>query len=338
MEREDGGAVPAARTARLRRWLRWGADSTGRSPWARGRVVASLAVLTAALLAFHSAVPNTAVRLGSLLETFLPWLGLAVPLLLVLALLRRSAIALVALLLPAAVWGGLFGGRMTAGDRGAHDIMAVQHNVSDVNADPSGTARALIEAGPDLIALEELTSSALPVYERELASEYPHRAVRGTVGLWSKYPLTGVRAVDIRPQGVGKDWNRGVRASARTPRGDVAVYVAHLPSVRVQVRGFSSGRRDESAGLLGAALAAEKLDRVILLGDLNSTVDDRGLDPVTGRLDSTGRNFAFSWPAAFPVSRIDHIMTRSATVNHVRTLPATGSDHLPVAAGITLDP
>ncbi|MFG2500486.1 endonuclease/exonuclease/phosphatase family protein [Streptomyces sp. NPDC048441] len=314
-------------------------DATGRSAWARGRVLASLAVLTAALLAFHSAVPNTVGRLGSLLETFLPWLGLAVPLLLVLALLRRSAGALVALLLPAAVWATLFGGRMATEDRGAYDITAVQHNVSDVNADPAGTARALTGAGPDLIALEELTSAALPVYERVLAPEYPYRAVRGTVGLWSKYPLTDVRPVDIRPEGVGKDWNRGVRSTARTPWGDVAVYVAHLPSVRVQWHGFSSGRRDESAGLLGVVLAAEQLDKVVLLGDLNSTVDDRGLTPVTSRMrmDSAARDLAFSWPAAFPVSRIDHIMTRSATVTHVRSLPATGSDHLPVAAAITLD-
>ncbi|MGW6022222.1 endonuclease/exonuclease/phosphatase family protein [Streptomyces sp. NPDC055099] len=301
-------------------------------------MLAAQAALTAAVLVFHSAVPNTVGRVGSLLETFLPWLGLAVPLLLVLALLRRSALALVALLLPVAAWGILFGGRATAGGGGAHDITAVQHNVSDVNADPAGTARALSDAGPDLIALEEVTPSALPAYEKELAPKYPHRAVRGTVGLWSKHPLTDVRAVDIRPEGVGKGWNRGVRATARTPWGAVAVYVAHLPSVRVQWNGFSSGRRDESAGLLGAALAAEKLEKVILLGDLNGTVDDRGLDPVLTRLDSAGREFAFSWPASFPVSRIDHVMTRSATVTDVRTLPATGSDHLPVTAGITFAP
>ncbi|WP_160509998.1 endonuclease/exonuclease/phosphatase family protein [Streptomyces sp. BA2] len=313
-------------------------DAKGRSPWTRGRILAALAVLTAALLAFHSAVPNTVGRFGSLLETFLPWLGLAVPLLLALALLRRSALALAALLLPVAAWGILFGGRVTAGDDGSHDITAVQHNVSDVNTDPAGTARALSDSGPDLIALEELTPTALRTYERELAPEYPYRAVRGTVGLWSKHPLTDIRAVDIRPEGVGKDWNRGMRAKARTPWGDVAVYVAHLPSVRVQWHGFSSGRRDESADLLGAVLAAEALEKVILLGDLNGTVDDRGLDPVTTRLDSVGRDFAFSWPASFPVSRIDHIMARSATVTHVRTLPATGSDHLPVAAGISLAP
>jgi vancomycin resistance protein VanJ len=333
------------RIAGARRWLRRGGDrphrgtdGSGHSPWARGRIIASLAVLTGCLLAFHSAVPNTVGRLGSLLETFLPWLGLAVPLLLVLALLRRSATALVALLLPAVVWMGLFGGLPGEGEAAAHDLTAVQHNVSDVNADPAGTARALAGSGPDLIALEELTSSALPEYERALAPEYPYRAVRGTVGLWSKYPLSQVGPVDIRPSGVGHDWNRGVRSRMRTPWGDVAVYVAHLPSVRVKLHGFSSGRRDESAGLLGAVLDAERLDEVILLGDLNGTLEDRGLGPVTSRLHTAEGDFAFSWPAGFPVSRIDHIMARSATVTYVRTLPATGSDHLPLTAGIALHP
>jgi vancomycin resistance protein VanJ len=277
-------------------------------------------------------------RLGSLLETFLPWLGLAVPVLFVLALLRRSVTALVALLLPTAVWGNLFGGLLLAEDRGAHDIVALQHNVSDENTDPVGTAGALIAAAPDFVALEELTSAALSVYATALASDYPYRAVEGTVGLWSKYPLSDVRPLDIKPEGIREDWSRGMRSSARTPWGDIAVYVAHLPSVRVRWNGFSTGWRDESAELLGAAIAAEKLDEVILLGDLNSTVDDRGLAPVTSQMPSAGRDFAFSWPAAFPVSRIDHVMTRSATVTNVWTLPATGSDHLPIAAGIKLDP
>lgn len=343
MERAGGGVASGARVAALRRRLRridwrYGRKDAGdRSPWTRGRVLASLAALTAGLLAFHSAVPNAVGRVGSLLETFLPWLALAVPLLLVAALLRRSALALVALLLPAAVWAHLFGGLLLAGDRGAYDIMAVQHNVSDENADLEGTATALIEAAPDFVALEELTSSALPVYETALASDYPFHAVVGTVGLWSKYPLSDVRPLDIKPEGIRENWNRGVRSTARTPWGDIAVYVAHLPSVRIRWNGFSSGWRDESAGLLGEAIAAEKLDRMILLGDLNSTVDDRGLAPVTSRMDSTGRAFAFSWPAAFPVSRIDHVMARSATVTNVRPLPATGSDHLPIAAAIRLD-
>ncbi|MET9323510.1 endonuclease/exonuclease/phosphatase family protein [Streptomyces sp. NPDC003038] len=320
MERENGDAAREPRS--------------GWSGWARGRVLASSAVLTACLLAFHSAVPNTAGRLGSLLEAFLPWLGLAVPVLLVLALVRRSRTALVALLLPAAVWAYVFGGLLLPDGRGPHDVTALQHNVSDENADPAGTARALIEAAPELLALEELTPSALPVYETTLAADYPYHAVEGTVGLWSKHPLTDVRRLDIKPEGIGAGWSRGLRAGVLAPRGEIAVYVAHLPSVRIRWSGFDSAWRDESAGLLGAAIAAEKVDRVILLGDLNSTVDDRGLAPLTSRLNSPERGFAFSWPAAFPVSRIDQIMTRAATVGDVRTLPATGSDHLPIVARI----
>ncbi|MEW2399244.1 endonuclease/exonuclease/phosphatase family protein [Streptomyces sp. NPDC046862] len=329
-------AAEPRRLGRQADWLRWVKGPADRSPWTRGRVLATLAVLTAGLLAFHSAVPNAVGHLGSLLETFLPWLGLTVALLLVPALVRRSAIAMVALLLPSAVWAHLFGGRLVAGDRGAHDIVAVQHNVSDENTDPTGTAAALIEDAPDFVALEELTSSALPVYERALAGDYPFHAVVGTVGIWSRHPLSDVRPVDVRPEGIPEDWNRGMRSTARTPWGDIAVYVVHLPSVRIGIRGFGAGPRDESAGLLGDAIAAENLDKVVLLGDLNSTVDDRGLAPVTSRMDSAGRNFAFSWPAAFPLARIDHVMTRSATLTDVRTLPATGSDHLPIAASIGL--
>lgn len=334
---ESVAATPRWRPIHVGRWRRrWGKDAKGRSSWARGRVLASLAVLTSGLMAFHRIVPNTVGHLGSLLEAFLPWLGLAVPVLLLLALLRRSATALVFLLLPAAVWANLFGALLLPGDRGAHDITAVQHNVSDENTVPVGTAEAIIKATPELIALEELTPPASALYERALAPDYPYHAVEGTVGLWSKYPLADVRQLDIKPKGIEEGWSRGLRAAARTPWGEVAVYVAHLPSVRVRLTGFDSGWRDESAGLLGTAIAAEKLDKVILLGDFNSTVDDRGLAPVTSQMNPPARDFAFSWPAVFPVSRIDHIMTRSATVTGARTLPATGSDHLPIAAGIKL--
>ncbi|MEV0021325.1 endonuclease/exonuclease/phosphatase family protein [Streptomyces atroolivaceus] len=302
----------------------------------RGRAVALLCLLVAVLLVRPGLVPNTPGRVGSLLETFLPWLGLAVPVLLVPALLRRSFLASAALLLPVAAWSVSFGGLVSTGDRPAEGTFTVvQHNVSDVNPDPAATARALAGTDAGLIALEELTATALPAFEAALAADHPHHATRGTVGLWSKYPLSDVRLVDIRPSGVGEGWNRGLRATARTPRGEVAVYVAHLPSVRIgPATGLTSGRRDESAVLLAEAIAAEPLERVILLGDLNGTLDDRGLEPVGSLMSRPGPGFAFSWPAGFPVARIDQVLARSATVTRVRSLPATGSDHLPVAADI----
>ncbi|MGW5126257.1 endonuclease/exonuclease/phosphatase family protein [Streptomyces sp. NPDC004069] len=307
------------------------------SPWRRGRVLAALAVLTAGLLAFHRAVPNSVGRAGSLLEAFLPWLGLVVVVLFALALLRRSAVALVALLLPVAAWTYLFGGLLLPGTApGARHLVVVQHNVSDENADPAGTARALADAGPDLIALEELVPPALAVYERTLATAYPYHEVRGTVGIWSRHPLTGTRTLDIKPRGITEVWSRGLRTVAHTPHGPVAAYVAHLPSLRVRASGLTSGRRDESALLLGEAVAAEEVRTVILLGDLNSTVEDRGLAPLTSRLNVAERGLALSFPAAFPLARIDQVMARSASVAEIRTLPATGSDHLPVAARVEL--
>ncbi|MDT0614056.1 endonuclease/exonuclease/phosphatase family protein [Streptomyces lancefieldiae] len=316
-------------------WRRRAGARAG-SAWTRGRALAAAAVLTAALLVFHRAVPNTAVGLGSLLESFLPWLGLVVVVLLALALLRRSALALVALLLPVAAWTYLFGPLLLpAPDSGPEDLVVVQHNVSDENTDPAGTARALAAAEPDLIALQELVRPALDVYVRTLAPDYPYRTVRGTVGLWSKHPLTADRTLDIKPRGIEEEWSRGLRAAVRTPHGEIAVYVAHLPSVRVGAGGLASSWRDESAGLLGRAVAAEELNTVILLGDLNGTVDDRALDPLTTRLNVAERGVALSFPAAFPLARIDQVMARSATVGRIRALPATGSDHLPVVARVT---
>ncbi|MDX3094828.1 endonuclease/exonuclease/phosphatase family protein [Streptomyces sp. ME19-03-3] len=314
-----------------------GAAGNGRAWFGRRRgdgVLAALPLLLALLIVCHAAVPNGPGRLGSLLETFLPWLGLGLPLLLCVALLRRSGTALYASLVPAAAWFATFGSLSGPHGGSAHDLVVTQHNVSDENADPQGTARRLLAAEGDLIALEELTPSLLPEFGAALEADYPHHASYGTVGLWSKYPLVDERRVDIRPEGLGEDWDRCLRATARTPHGDVAVYVAHLPSLRLRPTGFGSARRDESAALLGTAIAAERLDRVILLGDLNGTVDDRGLAPLTEQLDTPRSGHAFSWPARFPLARIDQVLARSARVSDVRTLPPTGSDHLPIEARV----
>jgi vancomycin resistance protein VanJ len=78
---------------------------------------------------------------------------------------------------------------------------------------------------------------------------------------------------------------------------------------------------------------------VVLLGDLNGTTDDRAFDPLTSRLRSAqqvaGAGFGFTWPAGFPVVRIDQILVRGVEPRRAWVLPATGSDHLPVAASVS---
>jgi vancomycin resistance protein VanJ len=118
------------------------------------------------------------------------------------------------------------------------------------------------------------------------------------------------------------------------------VYVAHLGSVRVNPRaGFWTASRDIGVQAIGKAIAAERNERVVLLGDLNGTTDDRAFDHITSQLHSTqdtaGNGFGFTWPASFPIVRFDQILVRGVTPKSSWVLPATGSDHLPVAAGIS---
>ncbi|MEN3585539.1 endonuclease/exonuclease/phosphatase family protein [Streptomyces sp. ZYX-F-203] len=335
---DDEGSRPVPRGDRLRRLLaRYAGGWRERRTWRRGLITAALALASAAVMAGHAFIPNTVGNLGSLVETFLPWLGLSVPLLLIVALARRSASALIAVVVPSVVWMSMFGGLLSDKTGSGGDLTVVTHNVNADNLDPGGTARAVAAAGADVLALEELKESAVPTYEEALASGYPYHEVVGTVGLWSKYPLSDARSVDIE-----LGWERAMRATVDAPAGRVAVYVAHLPSVRVRLEaGFTAGQRDESADALGAAITGERLDRVVLLGDLNGTMNDRSLQAVTSQMRSTqgaaGDGFGFSWPASFPMARIDQIMVKGVEPVASWTLPATGSDHLPVAARVSFD-
>jgi vancomycin resistance protein VanJ len=304
--------------------------------WRRGWVIAVLAVLSALPLILHRYVPNSFGNLGSLLDTFLPWAGLAIPLLGIAALVRRSATAWVALLVPALVWVYLFGHLVVPGKGGgSHDLRVLTHNVDAANPDPVGTAQSVLRAEADVVALEEVSSTDLKTYKAQFASTYPHVVQRGTVALWSKYPVAESESVDV-----GFAWTRALRAEVSTPQGKVAIYVAHLASVRIGTSGFTSQQRNQTIAQLGEQIAGEKLAGVVVMGDFNGTANDRSLAPITAGLRSAqgaaGYGFGFSWPARFPMARIDHILVRGVEPTKAWVLPATGSDHRPVVAEIRI--
>ncbi|MGW6159768.1 endonuclease/exonuclease/phosphatase family protein, partial [Streptomyces sp. NPDC055144] len=258
---------------RIRRAIRIGSRP---GPWKRGLVLAALALLLGLFILLHAKIPNRIGNLGSLAETFLPWFGLFIPVLLTGALWRRSASAVVALLVPVMVWLNLFGGLLSDKSHPGSDLTVASHNVGADNPDPAGTARDLAASGADVLALEELTPQARGTYERELAKAYRHHTVQGTVGLWSKLPLSDTKPVDVKmdqgplaatkPADVKLAYNRGLRTTVATDQGPLAVYVAHLGSARVNPRaGFSTGQRDAGAQALGQAIAAERNERVVLL-------------------------------------------------------------------------
>ena len=233
---ETGTAAGARRRSPLRLPAagapasRAGADDRG--IWRRGIVLAALAVLLALVMILHAADPQRgSATSAASAETFLPWLGLFVPVLLVLALLRRSATALIALLLPAIVWLNLFGGLLTDKSGSGGDLTVATHNVNADNPDPAGTARDVAASGRG--------RGGAGGADRRRRCRRTRRRWRTRTGttrcrarsaLWSKYPLSGHQA---RRHQAGLDRARCAPPSRR-PSGEVAVYVAHLPSVRVK--------------------------------------------------------------------------------------------------------
>ena len=199
-----------------------------RGHWGRGRALAALALLLGLLMLLHAQIPNRGTgNLGSLTDTFLPWLGLFIPVSLAGALLRRSASAVAALLLPAVVWLHLFGGTLSDKSHPGGFLAVASENVNADNPDPAGTARDLAASGADVLALVELTPQATGTYEKDLAKAYPYHTVQGTVGLWSKLPLSDTRPIDIMDYGplagTIPAGQRMASASACTPMSREAV-------------------------------------------------------------------------------------------------------------------
>lgn len=310
---------------------------TGRpakTAWQRGRLLALGSVVAALLLVLHGYVPNRWGNLGSLVESFLPWLGLAVPLGILAALLRRSALAILAVLLPLVAWIWVFLPNLRPAETAPGDLTVVQHNVSDTNTDLAGTTEVLLAAEPDVVTLTEVSDTTVKEFTSAFKETMPHHAVEGTVGVWSKYPLKGAEPVDIRPEGVAATWERGLRVTLERDGASAVLFVAHLPSVRLGSGGFETELRDTSAVRLADAVNAVESDTVIVAGDLNAVLEDRGIVQLTNLVTAPATGFEFTYPRVFPVAQIDHVLARGATVTDVRTLDATGSDHLPVVARI----
>nr|QZD57887.1 endonuclease/exonuclease/phosphatase family protein [Glycomyces sp. TRM65418] len=295
-----------------------------------GAVIAA-SLLLAAILLLHRFIPNAWFNLGSLIETFLPWFGLAVPPLVLLAAIRRRPLAIACSLLPALVWFQMYGGLLPDKHVGEGDFRVVAHNVNAENADTEGTAASLLAAGPDVIVLVELTDEQRLDWGERLADRYEYSVSYGTVALWSTYPVLDSAEVDLN-----LGWPRAFRAAVDIEGESVAFYVAHLLSVRVNAEGFTSEQRNETASLLGEAIADEPLENVILAGDLNGTVQDRSLAPITYQLASAhaeaGSGFGFTWPADAPMARIDQVLYRGVQATGSDVLDATASDHRPVQA------
>ena len=284
--------------------------------------------VTTGLLLGHRWIPNY-YGAGSAVDTALPWLGLLSVVSLVCAVVLRARYSTLIAGVGAVVATVLFGPALVHRPApGPHDLRVATLNVGADNPDPARTARAVADAGADLVALQELTDANNRIAQRVLDPSYPFRHRAGTVGLWSKLPLAHVESVDID---IG--WVRALRAQVSVEGGAMTVFVAHLASARPGL----TADRDHTLSALADRVMSEGTDRVLVVGDLNTAPTDRKMAEFSELRDTQlegGRGLGFTYPAALPVMRPDHILQRRMHTRRAWVTRVPGSDHRLVLADL----
>ncbi|MFK4852933.1 endonuclease/exonuclease/phosphatase family protein [Microbacterium sp. ZW T6_19] len=261
--------------------------------------------------------------IGTAGAALLPWLGVALFGAVVLAIVfARRMLFLV--LIPVVVWAIAIAPSLPtpATTSSAAPLTIVSQNVRAHSGGAGASAEELAASGADVIALVELDGDSLGAASEALAERYPHSYAVGTVGVWSRYPI-----VAAEPLTLGLDWKRALRVAVEGPESEIALYVLHAASVRP---GHQDGRDTMLAGL-ARTVTADPADALVVVGDFNAASTDPAMNALRTGLDwvrPTDGSLGLTWPAAFPLTRIDQVFARGVTVLSSTTVHAGNSDHL----------
>lgn len=328
-------------------------------PWpsARQQIGTGVAVLGWVIAAFmvgHRFLPDVA-GLASLLETWLPWLAVPIALLLIAAAFARSLRGLLAIAVATAVWLGVYGPELfPRGDPLPPNLRVVSE---DVNASPvelAAIGQMVAAQHADIVTLEHLPPSlASSSAAQYLNATYPYHVTQYEYGVWSRYKISDPSAIDVTTtdssDGGSADGATALvaavphvvvgalRVGVSTPQGPLVMYVVHIPQPVLGDQGFAKVR-DEAVDRVVATIKADQAARLAIVGDINVAQTDRRFAQLSSGLGLTsaqgaaGSGFGFTWPAEFPVVRLDDLLVRGATPVRSVVLPALagGQTHLPI--------
>ncbi|MGP5717407.1 endonuclease/exonuclease/phosphatase family protein [Brachybacterium tyrofermentans] len=284
-----------------------------------GRIAVVLAAVLVALIVCGW-IPGVVGTIGAVL---LPWLAIPLVLALVVAVwTARRSIAV--LLVPMLLWVTAMVPALPGFDSTAQGdpMVVVAQNVRAESGTAADSARAAVDEGAGVIALTELDADSRAAAQSVLDADYPYRYEVGTEGIWSRYPLGAGE-----PLSLGLGWKRAARVTVQAPAGDVSLYLVHAASVRL---GKQEGR-DEMLSQVADVIAADRSERVLVVGDFNAASTDPALRPLRAAADwvrPTGISPGFTWPASTPVARIDHVFARGLDITSSTSFRAGSSDHL----------
>jgi endonuclease/exonuclease/phosphatase (EEP) superfamily protein YafD len=257
------------------------------------------------------------------------------------ALRGRRLVALAAVgaaLLPVAqVVPWYFGRDAGVAGAAASPVKVLVSNVYYGNRQHERILALIAREDPDLVGLIEVDGD----WQRSLGQlrrrypfhyELPDDRYVG-LGLYSKLPLADARTLHLPGSGLP-----AIAATLAAPGGGAEIILVHLPTPldAAQIR-----RRNDLA--LALALHVRRLGKpTVVAGDLNMTMWNRGYRPLAhaGGLANAraGHGVGPTWPALWRLGvPIDHILaTDGVRLENFRVLPSVGSDHLPIAAHISV--
>lgn len=332
-----------------------------RRPWPSARrqigtAVAVLAWVIAAFLIGHRFLPDSA-GLASLLETWLPWLAVPTALLLIAAIAARSLRAVFAALVATAVWLGGYGPELfPRGDPIPSNLRVVSEDVNASSVELGGVSQLAPNQHADIVALQHLPPAlAASSATQNLNTAYGYHVTQYEFGVWSRYPIADTKAVDLATTTAASTGNPSLvaavphvvvgalRVTVTTPEGALVLYVVHIPQPVLGDQGFAKVR-DVAVARLVKTVSADKAPKLAIVGDINVAQTDRRFSDLSSGLGLTsaqaasGRGFGFTWPAEFPVVRLDDLLLRGGTPVRSVVLPALsgGKSHLPIEIDLHL--
>ena len=313
-----------------------------------------LCVLIVVVLLGHRLIPDV-MGVGSLIDTFLPWTFVPLLVMVPAALASRSRWAIGVAALSCGAWAADFGPRLVAsGGSGPADLRILSQNVSSKNPDLTGIGRLALDRRADLVVLQGMSAADLQNADSVVPQGYPYHLAMYEFAVWSRYPIGASRPMELAggsvdpagtmlsPAGAALDsglFGGLLQFTVRLdPARSATVYAVHLPQPSLSHRGFGLARGD-ALDALSAALKRESDKNLIVVGDLDLAQTDRGMSDLVG--DGTGlvsaqaeagRGFGFTWPAGFPLIRLDDVLTRGLSPVRSTVLGAVGpgSAHRPI--------
>jgi vancomycin resistance protein VanJ len=328
-----------------------------------GLVAALCAVYALGMLGWHALrfTPVGGWWPFEVVDIFAVWAYLAVPPLLLLALLARSRPAVLWLGATVALfawdYGWLFLPRSAPTARAETTSLRVMTaNLLVVNGDLDGIAASILAEAPDVVAIQELGYDQAGFFATRLSDRYPHQVLEPNGAPWglgviSRYPLTREGPAEPAP-------NACACQRLRVDLGGRAFTLLNVhpppPSIGWTRLGPwpAPGRFDAGGTEATLRLALEQLDGVtgpvVVLGDFNTGDRQPSYRALRRRFGdahrAAGWGFGFTFPnlplgeaPAVPLVRIDYVMHDAAwTAAAARTGTIPGSDHRYVAADLIL--